>query len=375
LVICAVLQVSPAAAAGGAADVAKLNAQRAANGIPAGIAHVPEWSQWCDQHISYMEANGGGLSHDEQPGHPGYTVGGQMAGANSVLAYRASWDTANPWETAPIHLHQLLAPRLDAMGVAERDSYVCATTLLSRNRPAPASNVIYTYPGEGARHRFEETAAESPYTPGERVGIAKGTRTGPYLYLMADGPALDPFSHARITSASLTGPGGAVVLKVVDNFTSGLADYIPVGGQLIPERPLEPSTSYTARVSMQVFPSAGTAPVAISRQWSFSTVEGSSGTPGLRLVALSRHGRRLKLTLTTRRGAHGRLTLKIRRCVRSHSRCTQRYRVKVRHRRAGAVHRFAVRLPRSGRWSLRPQFKGTRGWEDQKLRAIYVRVR
>src|SRR3954462_7353449 len=83
LVICAVLQVSPAAAAGGAADVAKLNAQRAANGIPAGIAHVAERSQWCDQHIAYMEANGGGLSHEEQPGHPGHTVGGQMAGANS----------------------------------------------------------------------------------------------------------------------------------------------------------------------------------------------------------------------------------------------------------------------------------------------------
>jgi len=266
---------------------------------------------------------------------------------------------------------------LDAMGIADRDRYVCATTLLSRNRPAPPSNVVYTYPGDGTRHRFEETAAESPYTPGERVGIAKGTRTGPYLYLMPDGPTIDSFSQARITSASLTGPDGPLALRFVDNLTPGLANYIPVGGQLIPLRPLEPSTAYTARVAMVVMPSSGGAPIPFSKQWSFTTLEGSAGTPGLRLVALSRRGRRVKLTVTTRRGARGRLTLRVRRCVRARarSRCTRKHRVGIKHKRSRAVHRFSMRLPRSGRWSVRPQFNGTRGWDDQKLRPIYVRVR
>jgi hypothetical protein len=324
-----------------------------------------------------MQANGGALTHDEQIGRPGYTAQGRFAGLNSVLARDVAWDAANPWETAPIHLHQLLSPRLDAMGIADRDRYVCATTLLSRGRPAPASNVVYTYPGDSTRHRFEETAVESPYTPGERVGIAKGTRTGPYLYLMADGPDIDPFGQARIMSASLTGPDGPVALRFVDNFTPGLTNYIPVGGQLIPLRPLAPSTEYTAGAALSVTRSGGGSPIVVSRQWSFTTLEGRAGTPGLRLLALSRRGRRVKLTVTTRRGARGRLTLRVRRCVRDRgrSRCVRRHRVAIKHRRSGAVHRFSMRLPRGGRWSLRPQFNGTRGWDDGKLRPVYVRVR
>jgi len=264
----ATLAAAPAAyALTGEQAVAALNAQRAASGIPAAIAHVPQWSSWCEQHNVYQRANGGVLTHTESPAAPGYTPEGAQAAAASVLA-RGSWDAANPWETAPIHLHQLLAPRLDAMGVADSGGYVCATTLLSRNRPPPSADTIYVYPGEGVRHRSSEVAAEGPYTPGERVGIAAGTRTGPYLYASVDGPDLTAFSSATMTAASLTGPDGPVALARVDNNTSGLAGYLPPGGEVIPLRPLRGRATYTATVRFDV----GDPVRAVQRTWSFVTL-------------------------------------------------------------------------------------------------------
>ncbi|HET6547073.1 MAG TPA: hypothetical protein VFG79_01365, partial [Solirubrobacter sp.] len=53
--------------------IAALNAQRQAHGIPAGIVENPAWSLGCDHHISYLQANGGDLTHDEVLGRPGYT--------------------------------------------------------------------------------------------------------------------------------------------------------------------------------------------------------------------------------------------------------------------------------------------------------------
>ncbi|HEX8051863.1 MAG TPA: hypothetical protein VF517_02655, partial [Thermoleophilaceae bacterium] len=257
---CAAVAPAGAHAATGAEAVARLNEQRAAHGIPAGIAHNAEWSRWCGLHNEYQRINGGQLTHSEDPSKPGYTDEGNQAAGASVLSAGGNWDRANPWETAPIHLHQLLAPRLDAMGVDDTNGFTCATTLLSRNRPAPASNAVYTYPGPGTSHRASETAAEGPYTPGERVGISKGTRTGPYIYVSVDGPQLNPFSKAHMTGASLSGPDGPVEVRTVDNFTSGLEGYLPTGGQVIPVQPLKARSTYTASVNLSVTQGDATIP-------------------------------------------------------------------------------------------------------------------
>ena len=278
LVACStVCPVGVASAATGADAVARLNEQRAAHGIPTGIVHNAEWSRWCALHNEYQRLNGGRLTHSEDPDKPGYTPEGDRAARASVLSSGDDWDGPNPWETAPIHLHQLLAPRLDAMGVDDSNRFVCATTLLSRNRPAPEANAVYTYPGQGTVHRYEELAAEGPYTPGERVGIPKGTTTGPYIYVSVDGPQLTPFSTARIVSASLSGPDGAVELRVVDNHTSGLEGYLPPGGQLIPVSPLRARSSYTATVNLKARGGGGEE-IPFERTWSFSTVGRSPGT-------------------------------------------------------------------------------------------------
>ncbi|MEA2137811.1 MAG: hypothetical protein QOG56_961 [Solirubrobacteraceae bacterium] len=274
--ICALLAlatVAPAAQAlTGEGAVAALNAQREANGIPGGIVHVPEWSGWCALHNAYQRTNRT-LTHDESPSAPGYTPEGARAGRSSVLSSDNRWDAVNPWEDAPIHLHQMLAPRLDAMGIDVAPAgYTCATTLLSLNRPAPAVDTIYAYPGEGTRYRFEESAGESPFTPGELVGIPSGTKTGPYLYLSVDGPGLYPLAKARMTEATLVGPDGPVEVRPVDNTTPGIGGYIPTGGELIALHPLRPRSSYTAHVGFEVSNFFESTSRVVERTWSFATL-------------------------------------------------------------------------------------------------------
>lgn len=268
LAVLLALLLAPAASAeqSGSALVGYLNAQREAHGFPAGIVEDPALSDGCAKHNNYMALNGG-LTHDETVGAPGYTPEGEQAGGTSVLYQGSVWAAgANPFETAPIHLQQLLAPRIDRMGAFESEGFGCATTLASRNRSAPATDVTYTYPRDGATDwRPSETAAEDPFTPGEKLGIPEGTATGPYLYLLFDGPDLTVFDTAQVTSASLTGPAGPVEIAVADNTTPEVGAYLPTGAQLIPRRPLVPRQTYTASVSATV---AGR---PFSHTWSFTT--------------------------------------------------------------------------------------------------------
>jgi hypothetical protein len=253
--------------------VAFLNAQRAANGIPAGIVEDPALSAGCVKHNNYGALNHV-VIHDEDSTKPGYTPEGKQAAQTSVLySGGGPWTAArNPFETAPIHLHQLLAPRIDRMGAAETQGYGCATTLASRNRPAPPADITYTYPAGGAiGWPAAQTAAEGPYTPGERLGIPAGTQTGPYLYVMFDGPDIVPWSSAHATAASLTGPSGPVDVAVADNTTDGLVNYLPPGMELIPRAPLATGTTYTAAVTADVTPGGGAPARTFSYTWSFTT--------------------------------------------------------------------------------------------------------
>ncbi|HEU4976814.1 MAG TPA: hypothetical protein VFT50_17105 [Baekduia sp.] len=284
----ALLAPASAPAVPASVGIAALNAQREANGIPGGIVEDPAWSVGCDHHISYLQANGGNLTHDELRGRPGYTADGDSAGNSSVLSLGDSWTTGNPWETAPIHLHQLLGPRLSVTGVADRDRYVCMVTWPGYQRPAPADWITYTYPGPGVvGYAFEETAFESPFTPGEKVGIPQGTKTGAYLYVMFDGP----FDHAtaRTTAASLTGPDGPVAIAVVDNDTPDVGGYLPPGMELIPRRPLRPRTTYTASIAASLHASTEFAVLdqPVEHTWSFTT----SGRPNSASVRVQRDQR------------------------------------------------------------------------------------
>jgi hypothetical protein len=266
----AALGVVPAVAAGAATPsqaIAALNAQRAANGIPAGVVENPAWSDGCRLHNDYLRFNDL-FEHDEDPTLPGYTPEGDAAGAGSVLARGQTFgDGRNPFDTAPAHLMQLLAPRLSVTGVNDAGGYVCMWTWAGYQRlPAP-TDTLYSYPGDGVQGvPAEETAVEDPFVPGDFVGLAQGTTTGPHLYLLADGPWVASGGIASVAAASLVGPEGRVELRSVTNATPDIGPVLPSGAILIPARPLRPGSDYQAQVTLQ---SSGGAQV--TRAWRFRT--------------------------------------------------------------------------------------------------------
>ena len=248
-----------AAAAPAAEQIAALNAQREANGIPGGIVEQPDWSEACRRHMAYIAANGGDLTHEEQPGKPGYTADGALAGLRSVLSPdpTAFGPQGNSFETAPLHLMQTLAPALSKLGVWAG----CATTGLGMDRAA-AQPALFTYPGDGTTGVARSmTASEMPFVPGDFVGLPQGTTTGVHLFVMSLGTA-----PGRLESATLNGPSGPVAVRTVDNATPRLVGFMPPGGIIVPVAPLDDDASYTASATFQ--PDDG---APLSRMWSFGT--------------------------------------------------------------------------------------------------------
>jgi hypothetical protein len=325
--------------------IAKLNTQRAAHGLPAQIVEEPAWSYGCRKHNEYQRLNGGTLTHTEETSRPGYSPEGADAASRAVLAQESSWVEGNPWETAPIHLHQLLHPRLSRVGADDGPEFSCLTTHGGNEGPPPAALVTYSYPGANVEHRYEEIAAEDPYTPGQLVGLGAGRKTGPYLYVMVDAP--EGAQAARLKSASVAGPEGPVELRAVDNFTPGLEGYLPAGVQLIPVRPLRPSTSYTATAELEVTLGSG-AVAGTSRTWTFRTREPLPGELGVDLARTRISGRSLRLRLKCTGGP-----------------CDERVVVRW---RGGRTSRF-VRLRDGGRRTLRIRVvpRGVSVWIDGEV--------
>jgi hypothetical protein len=298
IVVVAALIPASASAATPARAIAKLNAQRAANGIPAGITENPSSSAGCAAHNAYERMNGGTLTHTETPGNPGYGVAGSQAAGDSVLAQGTNWATVNPWETAPIHLAQLLNPYLAQMGVDDSDGYVCATTLPpdAGFRSSPAGIVGYSYPGNMQTNwPSSESAAEGPFTPGDLVGLPQPTVTGPYLFALFAGPWPAFSATVTLTSATLAGPVGAVAIKTVDGNTPTpagipLGDYIGSSAMLIPTAPLEAGATYTAQLAGSVAYYGTTQPV--TEQFSFTTAVSPATLRAESRLRLSRASRR-----------------------------------------------------------------------------------
>jgi len=300
-----------ARAATAAQTIALLNTQRTANGIPAGITEDPTLSTDCAEHDNYMFLNHQ-LTHVEQPGNPGYTAGGAYAGLNAVLTENDNWDAGNPYENAPLHLDQLLAPRLLVLGTADADGFSCTTTFPGWVRPDPPALTVDTYPGNGAQIYASELARELPWTPGQLVGVPPGARTGPYLIVLVDAPGQSPVANpATLTGATLTGPSGPVTVATVDGAapvpgsqTATLSSYISPGGFLIPLKPLYAGVTYHAHVVV------GFAGAQTPYDWSFTTLGASShsmlSARNGRLFFSSSSSQPVSITFTRAGGRHAR---------------------------------------------------------------------
>jgi hypothetical protein len=254
---------APARLGNTSAVVASLNAERAANGLPADVVENTQWSVGCADHVAYM-ATARRLTHVEEPGRPGYSKSGSWAGANSVLAVGRSRDVGDLFASAPLHLIQLLSPELREVGVGWQSGYLCITTWPGYRPLRSVPPTVFTYPGAGAVGvPFAERADEEPVTPGDFVGLPPRATTGFNIMVFAEG--IPNLSRAHIVAATLRGPDGRVEVRTVDRTTPTVGSYLPPGGGIvIPVAPLEPGTTYRASVRF-----AG----GLRHTWSFTTAE------------------------------------------------------------------------------------------------------
>jgi hypothetical protein len=230
-----------------------LNAERAANGIPAGIVENPVWSVACQLHNAY-EHRYGVLSHAETEGKAGFSSAGNLIAQTSVLAQGIYWGqpgrggsgpSGNPYDNAPFHLFDLLNPRISSIGASDSEGFGCVEIELGTLRPAPAAVKAYSFPGNHRRGvAVSQRAEELPESPGQTVGLGKRA-TGPNLFVYFDGPWTNG-SRAEIESATLRSSHGSVALRWIDNASSNLLP--PTGAILVPVSPLRPGTTYRVSV-------------------------------------------------------------------------------------------------------------------------------
>jgi hypothetical protein len=264
----ALLLVTAASALAGTPeqDLESINRLRGGNGIPGDIVLNPDWSAKCAQHVTYMKATQT-VTHEENSASPYYTDGGNWAGTHSVLASTVPWTpTTFIWETAPLHIAQLLAPGLAQVGIADDGQFVCVTTWPGYTRPLPPTDSVLTYPGQGSRIYASMVTEEWPITPAQALGIPNPT--GPHLYVYEWGPSAVSGLTAtgdtiRIAQASLRGPAGPVPVRWIDNTNAALGRYlVPASGIIVPVRPLGLGVSYRASVQFSN---------GVEHAWTFST--------------------------------------------------------------------------------------------------------
>jgi hypothetical protein len=232
--------------------VAKLNAQRVANGIPGGITLNADWTAGCAHHVKYEELNGIPWTHQETPGKPGFTKDGQIAGGAGDQSYTSGWEFGNPFENLPLHMATLMAPGLQSIGAYESGRRVCMEIALGYGRKIDA-DTLFTYPGNGrvGVPTSQTVHGEWPASPGDVVGLPQGRTTGPTIYVFSAGPWQFQ-GKVHLSVAKLVGPGGPVAIRVVDPTAHPkIAPYVAPGTFfLIPVSPLGSRARYTATVTV-----------------------------------------------------------------------------------------------------------------------------
>ncbi len=242
----------PAGAVGDDDWLGIVNTYRAMSGLDPVTANST-WSAEAQAHSCYMLLNG--ITHDEIPGRPGYTSGGDVAGNKGNVAVSSAM-SATPrnhidlWMTGPFHAIGILRHNLRSSGFGLCASADTPTPWRSGgtldvlrgldSTPRPSQPILF--PGNGATVPLHSFITETP----NPVTMCNWTGSAG-LPLIAMMP-----SNVSSASATLSGPTGPVETCVLHggNANDSTARAIMQGDNavvVVPRVPLANGT-YTATV-------------------------------------------------------------------------------------------------------------------------------
>ncbi len=229
-----------------------VNAYRAMSGLGP-VTENTTWSAEAQAHSCYMLYNG--ISHDEVPGNPGYTPGGDTAGnSGNVAVSSSSAATARNhidlWMSGPFHAIGILRPQLTTSGFG-----ICADDAASAwhsggtldvlrgiNHQIPSPTTATVFPGRDATLSMNRFITESP-NPLTFCGWS-GSAGLPLIAMMPGG--------VTAANATLVGPAGEIATCVLHGEnTNGTAQSILRSDNavvVVPREPLAPGT-YTSTVT------------------------------------------------------------------------------------------------------------------------------
>jgi hypothetical protein len=217
-------QVPTAGVANAATDgswLTTVNAYRAMSGL-APVTENAAWSIEGEAHSCYMLYNG--ISHDEVPGNPGYTTGGDTAGNNGNVAVSSSVTATarnhiDLWMSGPFHAIGILRPKLATSGFG-----ICADgttptwhsggTLdvlrgIDSQRANPTNATVF--PGRNATLALDRFRTEFP-NPLDECGWT-GSAGLPLIAMMP--------GAVTSANATLAGPAGAIETCVLHGENTG----------------------------------------------------------------------------------------------------------------------------------------------------------
>jgi hypothetical protein len=210
-----------------------VNYYRAMAGV-APITEDPALSVGAVNHSCYMLYNG--ISHDEIPGRPGYTVDGDAAGNSGNVAVSSLEGTSarshvELWMTGPFHAigvlrHNLVTAGFGKCDLANTPLWHSGATMnvLSGLSGAPRPSQPTLFPGDGTTTNLDRFIAESP-NPVTMCGWSGGA--GLPIIAMLPTPAVSP-------TATLTGPNGPIDVCVLSAAnTTGVAQSILSGDNAV----------------------------------------------------------------------------------------------------------------------------------------------
>jgi len=318
LLACALAIVFPASAL--AVDPSQIlsdyNQLRSANGIPGDLVLDQASSANCALHNHYAALNGNDYPdpHQETPGKPGYTAGGdwaarhsELAGGSGLVSAFAPFDAGHadwsaPFVGAPFHLMGLLNPANTTLWGADTEGGLCIGE--GGSRPAPAVDTLYSFPGDGTSVAWAEpNPNEYPTSPETVAGMPTGAVAGPALMAYWRGPSDDSNPPLdTLTAATLTGPGGQLPVNIVSDQQSGLV--ASGAGFVIPTAPLIPGVHYTVTVTFSTAPDAFT-PRSWSQSFSFTAAGPPRASSLVHITAINRPPHAVEFVMTAEFPAAG----------------------------------------------------------------------